>query len=392
VLFALGRGGYHGPMTPSSRSDIAPFVVMDVMEAAAAVEREGRPVFHLEVGQPSTSAPKPVLAAAERALRDDRLGYTVSLGVPALREAISTHYANRWNAAIPPERIVVTTGSSGAFLLAFIAAFDAGARVAVAAPSYPCYRNILQSLDVEVVSVPCGAETRYELTPDLLDGLGRIDGIIVASPSNPTGSIVDEPTLRDLHRWCDARGAVLISDEIYHGIHYGRSPTTAAALGERAFVINSFSKYFSMTGWRIGWMVVPPTAVRAVEKLMQNLFISAPTLAQLAAVAAFDAADELDGHVRRYARNRGIILDALPKVGLDVYAPPDGAFYVYADVSPWTDDSVRFCRELLQATGVAITPGVDFDPARGRRTVRFSYATDTASVEEAMARLAAFVG
>jgi aspartate/methionine/tyrosine aminotransferase len=378
-------------MIRSARSDIAPFVVMDVMEAASALEREGRRVMHLEVGQPSTPAPRVVLDAAARALRDDRLGYTVALGVPALREAIAAHYA-RAGAPTPPERIAVTTGSSGAFLLAFIAAFDAGARVAVAAPSYPCYRNILRALDVEVVTVPCGPETRYELTPALLDGLGRIDGVIVASPSNPTGGVVDAPTLRALSDWCDAHDATLISDEIYHGIHYGRTPVTAAGVSDRAFVVNSFSKYFSMTGWRVGWMVVPAAAVRTVEKLMQNLFISAPTLGQLAAVAAFDAAEELDGHVARYARNRAVILDALPRLGVTAYAPPDGAFYVYADISPWSADSVGFCAELLRATGVAITPGVDFDPERGGRTVRFSYATDTASVEEAMARLGAFVG
>jgi aspartate/methionine/tyrosine aminotransferase len=378
-------------MTQSARSDIAPFVVMDVMEAANALERGGRRVMHLEVGQPSTPAPRLVLEAAARALRDDRLGYTVALGVPALREAIAAHYA-RAGVKVSPERIAVTTGSSGAFLLAFIAAFDAGARVAVAAPSYPCYRNILRALDVEVVSVPCGPETRYELTPELLDGLGHVDGVIVASPSNPTGGVVDVPTLRALSGWCDAYGAILISDEIYHGIHYGRAPVTAAGISDRAFVINSFSKYFSMTGWRIGWMVAPADALRTVEKLMQNLFISAPTLGQLAAVAAFEASEELDLHVARYARNRDVILGALPRLGVTSYAPPDGAFYVYADISPWSDDSVRFCADLLQATGVAITPGVDFDPIRGNRTVRFSYSTDTASVEEAMTRLGAFVG
>ena len=378
-------------MTASRRSEIAPFVVMDVMDAAARLERTGRDVLHLEVGQPSTPAPKPVLAAAARALQEDVLGYTVSTGVPALREAIARHYADTYGVRIAPGRICVTTGSSGAFLLAFIAAFDAGARVAVAAPSYPCYRNILQALDVEVAQVPCGPDTRYELTPDHLDGLGRVDGVIVASPSNPTGSMIDEALLRDLAAWCDRRGATLVSDEIYHGVQYGRPATTAAAVSDRAFVVNSFSKYFSMTGWRVGWMIAPEAMTRPVEKLMQNLFISAPTLAQLAAVAAFDAKEELDGHVARYAANRAIILEALPKLGVERLAPPDGAFYVYADVSPWTSDSVAFCAELLQATGVAITPGVDFDPARGRSTVRFSYAADTASVAEAMRRLAGFV-
>jgi aspartate/methionine/tyrosine aminotransferase len=379
-------------MKPSRRSDVAPFVVMDVMEAAAKLERAGRRVFHLEVGQPSTSAPRAVIEAAERALKDDRLGYTVALGVPSLREAIAAQYATHWGANVAPDRIVVTTGSSGAFLLAFIAAFDAGARVAVAAPSYPCYRNILQSLDVDVVSVPCGPDSRYELTPEILDGLGPVDGIIVASPSNPTGSVIDESGLQALHRWCERHGAALISDEIYHGIQYGRTPTTAARFGDSAFVVNSFSKYFSMTGWRIGWMVTPPGALRTVEKLMQNLFISAPTLAQLAAVAAFDGRDELEGHVARYAQNRDILLEALPRLGVCGFAPPDGAFYVYADISAWTDDSVRFCSELLEATGVAITPGVDFDPARGLHTVRLSYATDTASAEEAVHRLGGFLG
>ena len=389
---ALAATAMTAPMTPSSRSEIAPFVVMDVMQAASTLERTGRRVMHLEVGQPSTPAPRLVLDAAAKALADDRLGYTVAVGLPVLREAIAAHYQRTAGVAVSPERIAVTTGSSGAFLLAFIAAFDAGARVAVAAPSYPCYRNILQSLDVEVVCVPCGPQTRYELTPAMLEGLGRIDGVIVASPSNPTGGVVDASTLRALSDWCDGHGAVLISDEIYHGIHYGRAPVSAVGVSERAFLINSFSKYFSMTGWRIGWMVVPPQAMRAVEKLMQNLFISAPTLAQLAAVAAFDAAEELDAHVARYAVNRDVILDALPRLGVTTYAPPDGAFYVYADISPWSDESVRFCAELLQATGVAITPGVDFDPARGNRTVRFSYATDTASVEEAMRSLGRFVG
>ena len=379
-------------MIPSVRSAIAPFVVMDVMEAAARLERSGRTVMHLEVGQPSTSAPRPVLEAAARALQADVLGYTVATGIPPLRQALAVHYARTYGLEVAPDRFVITTGSSGAFLLTFLAAFDAGARVAVAAPSYPCYRNILQSLDVEAVCVPCGPDTRYELTPGLLDGLGRVDGVIVASPSNPTGSMIDEATLRALCGWCDAHGATLISDEIYHGIQYGRPAVTAAAISPGAFVINSFSKYFSMTGWRIGWMIAPEPALRPVEKLAQNLFISPPTLAQLAAVAAFEATDELDGHVARYARNRAILLEALPRLGIERLAPPDGAFYVYADVSPWTADSVAFCADLLEATGVAITPGVDFDPDRGRRFVRFSYATDTASVVEAMRRLQGFVG
>ncbi|MEO6340134.1 MAG: aminotransferase class I/II-fold pyridoxal phosphate-dependent enzyme [Caulobacteraceae bacterium] len=379
-------------MIPSVRSAVAPFVVMDVMEAAAKLERAGRRVLHMEVGQPSTPAPRTAIEAAARGLKDDLLGYTVAVGVPVLRERIAGHYARTYGVTVTPERIVVTTGSSGAFLLTFIAALDAGARVAVAAPSYPCYRNILQSLDVETVAVPCGPETRYELTPELLDGLGRIDGVIVASPSNPTGSMIDAPRMAALAAWCEAKGTVLISDEIYHGIQYGFTPVTAAAFNHRAVVINSFSKYFSMTGWRVGWMVVPDDMVRTVEKLAQNLFISAPTLAQIAAAAAFDARDELDGHVASYARNRAVLLDVLPRLGLTTFAPPDGAFYVYADITPWSGDSVKFCADLLEATGVAITPGVDFDPARGRHTVRFCYARDVDTVAEAMIRLEGFVG
>jgi aspartate/methionine/tyrosine aminotransferase len=380
--------------TPSRRGEIQPFVVMEMAKAARVLEQAGRPVFHLEIGEPSTPAPALVRAAAARALDDDLVGYTEALGLAALRTRIAAYYLQRHQVEIPIERIVVTTGSSAGFLLAFLSAFDGRARVAVAAPSYPCYRNILAALDVEVVAIPCDAETGYQLTPDLIDQAARaggaFDGVIVSSPANPTGSIIRPAAMADLADYCAAARVTLISDEIYHGLCYGEPPTTAAALSHEAIVLNSFSKYYSMTGWRIGWMIAPPTLARGVEKLAQNFFISAPTLSQLAAIAAFDATEELEGHVRRYRENRALVLAALPALGVDRYAPPDGAFYVYGDISHLTDDSVSFCKELLQATGVALTPGVDFDLLGGHETVRISYATSTAAVAEAMQRLTAY--
>ncbi|HEY2658228.1 MAG TPA: aminotransferase class I/II-fold pyridoxal phosphate-dependent enzyme [Caulobacteraceae bacterium] len=381
-------------MSLSQRGEIPPFVVMEVAKAAVELERVGRPVFHLEVGQPSTPAPVLALAAARRALDEDILGYTLATGIHKLRSRIVEHYRRVHGIDVPIERVVATTGSSGGFLLAFLAAFDGKARVAIAAPSYPCYRNILGALDVEVVAIPCGPETRYQLTPALIEeaarASGAFDGIIVASPSNPTGSIIDAVAMIALADYCRAARMTLISDEIYQGIQYDTPVVTAAALDEEAIVLNSFSKYFSMTGWRIGWMITPPSLLRGVEKLAQNFFISPPTISQIAATAAFDATEELDGHVRRYRQNHDIVMAALPGLGINQFAPPDGAFYVYADISHLTDDSVRFCSDLLQATGVAITPGVDFDRERGHRTIRISYCTATAAVVEAMERLKAF--
>ena len=378
----------------SRRGEIPPFVVMEMAKAARLLEQDGRRVFHLEVGQPSTPAPATVRAAAARALDADILGYTDAIGILPLRERIAEHYRDAHGVELPLDRIVVTTGSSAGFLLAFLSAFDGHARVAIAAPSYPCYRNILGALDVEVVAIPCGPETRYQLTPEVLEAAaregGRFDGVIVASPANPTGAVIEPAALHALADYCDTAGMTLISDEIYQGLHYGAAPLSAAAVTDHAIVLNSFSKYYSMTGWRIGWMIAPPGLARGMEKLAQNFFISAPSLSQHAALAAFDAEDELQGHLRRYAANRALVLDALPGLGITRFAPPDGAFYLYGDISHLTDDSVSFCERLLQATGVAITPGVDFDRANGRYTARISFATDTASVAEAMQRLNAF--
>jgi aspartate/methionine/tyrosine aminotransferase len=376
----------------SRRGQVPPFIVMDVMQAAADREANGGEVLHLEVGQPSTSAPAGVIAAAHKALDTDRAGYTVAFGIPDLRHAIARHYRDSYGVEIGIDRIAVTTGSSGAFTLGFLAAFEAGDRVALASPGYPAYRNILSALNIEVVDLLTGPETRFQPTPELLERSQtesgkKIDGLIVASPSNPTGTILGASELASLCDYCRKSGIRLVSDEIYHGISYGTSVVTALDFGDDAIIINSFSKYFSMTGWRLGWMILPPELVRSAECLAQNFFISPPTLSQLAAVAAFDCREELDGNVRRYAANRDILLKGLPDAGLSDIAPPDGAFYVYANVSRITNDAADFCRRLLNDTGIAITPGNDFDPQRGDGYVRFSYAGSEDTMREACTRL-----
>jgi aspartate/methionine/tyrosine aminotransferase len=379
------------------RGMVPPFIVMDVLAAANERAAAGDAVYHLEVGQPSTPAPQGVIAAARRALDGERLGYTESLGTPALRRRIARHYRDWYGVDLDPARVVVTTGSSGAFLLAFLAAFDAGDRVALAAPGYPAYRNILTALGVEPVLLPVGANTRFQPTAALLDALlasdgGHIDGLIIASPSNPTGTMLDRQALADLAALCRRRGIRLVSDEIYHGITYGEAATSALGLTDQAIVINSFSKYFSMTGWRLGWAVLPADLVRPVECLTQNFFISPPALSQAAAIAAFDCHDELKANVARYAANRALLLDRLPRAGFERIAPADGAFYLYAAVDHLTQDSHDFCRRMLAETGVAATPGTDFDPQRGHRFVRFSFAGTTADMEAAADRLVAWRG
>ena len=369
---------------------VDPFIVMDVMAAAAEKEAAGDTVIHLEVGQPSTPAPKGALAAAHAALDSDRIGYVAALGMPALRERISRHYRDVYKVDVPAERVIVTTGSSGGFPLAFLASFDAGDRVALAAPGYPAYRNILAALNLEAVDLPTSAADNFQPTVAALEKAGRIDGLIVASPSNPTGTMVGHAEMKELARWCERNGVRLISDEIYHGIVYEGDTVSAAEVTDRAIVINSFSKYFSMTGWRVGWMVVPQDLVRPIERLAQNFFISVPTLSQHVALAAFDCRDELDGHVRRYKTNRDLLLDGLPGAGLKTFAPAEGAFYLYADVNHLTNDSREFCSRMLKEAGVATTPGVDFDRARGAGTLRISFAGSTAEMEEAVRRLKAW--
>jgi aspartate/methionine/tyrosine aminotransferase len=375
----------------SRRGAVPAFIALEVLREANARAAEGASIVHLEIGQPSTAAPRAVVEAAKLALDTHQIGYTEALGLPALRQRIARHYRDFYGVEVDPARVAVTTGSSGAFLLGFLATFDAGDRVALASPAYPAYRNILLALDLEPVALPTGPETHYQPTPELLDGLGgRIDGLIVASPANPTGTMLRGDALKRLYDHCVARGIRLVSDEIYHGITYGERPATAVALGDDAIVINSFSKYFSMTGWRLGWMIAPPKLLRPVESLAQNLFISPPTLPQHAALAVFDCTAELDANVRRYAQNRALLLHRLPEAGFDQLVPPDGAFYLFADVSRLTNDSHAFCSRMLAEAGVAATPGADFDTERGHHYVRFSFAGSTTDMEEAVRRLKAW--
>ncbi|HZZ96312.1 MAG TPA: aminotransferase class I/II-fold pyridoxal phosphate-dependent enzyme [Jatrophihabitantaceae bacterium] len=365
----------------AQRSGIAPFHVMRVVDAVVARRAAGLPVVDMSAGQPSTPAPVAVRAAAAAAIETDRIGYTNALGIPSLRSAIAEHYRHTDGLDLDPDNVVVTTGSSGAFLYAFLASFDAGDTVAMARPGYPAYRNMLAALGCEVVELPCGPETRFQPTVEQLDALAEPPaGLVLASPANPTGTMVDAAELAALTAWCDRHGTRLISDEIYHGITFAMSAATAWRTSRRAVVVNSFSKYFSMTGWRIGWLLVPDELRDSIDRLAGNFAICPPALSQLAAVAAFADYDELDANVTRYAANRAMLLDALPQIGLDKLAPADGAFYIYADVSRWTTDSLGFAARLLAEAGVAAAPGVDFDPIDGGRFLRMCFAGDAAEI------------
>ena len=372
----------------AKRGTIPPFIVMDVMRAANERAAGGGDVLHLEVGQPGTDAPAPVMEAAREALGRELLGYTDAFGIESLRSRIARHYSETYGVDVDPGRVMVTTGSSAAFVLAFLGAFEAGDRVALASPGYPGYRNILKALGVEPVGLPVGPDSNFQPTPEVLEAApGRVDGLIIGSPSNPTGTMIHRDRLEALVAYCADNEIRLISDEIYHGITYGETAETALAFTDEAVVINSFSKYFSMTGWRLGWMVFPERLSRSMECLGQNLYISPPTLSQFAAVTVFDCKDELDANVRRYARNRELLLGELPKAGFDELAPADGAFYLYAEVAHLTNDSQDFCRRMLSETGVAVTPGVDFDPERGSHYMRFSFSGPTEDMAEAARRL-----
>jgi aspartate/methionine/tyrosine aminotransferase len=377
-------------MRTSRRSDVDPFIVMDVMEAARRAEEAGRRIIHMEVGQPGTGAPQGAVAAVARAMGDNALGYTVSLGLPALRARIARLYGDWYGVDLNPDRVIVTSGSSGAFILSFTALFDTGDRVGIGAPGYPSYRQILRALDLVPVDLPAAPENRYQPVPADLAGQD-LKGLLVASPANPTGTMLDRAALGALIGAAQDMGASFVSDEIYHGLEYEAKAVTALQITDEAYVINSFSKYFSMTGWRVGWMVVPEDHVRRVERLAQNLFICAPHVAQVAALAAMECEDELQANLAVYARNRALMLDGLPKAGFTKIAPPDGAFYVYADVSDLTDDSRAFAAEILDRAGVAVTPGLDFDPVRGHGTLRFSYARSTEDIAEGLDRLRAFM-
>jgi aspartate/methionine/tyrosine aminotransferase len=384
----LGRA--RNLLRPSERSNVPPFMVMDVVAAAARLEAQGRRIIHMEVGQPAAGAPATAIAAARAALGDARLGYTETLGTETLRRRVALAYGEWQGIDLDPSRIVVTTGSSAGFILAFLAAFNAGDRVAIGVPGYPPYRHILAALGCEPVVIETGEATRWALTAEALLAAHRakpLNGVIVASPANPSGTMMTVSAMTDLIRCAEDAGIAVISDEIYHGLDYAFVAESAARIASDVIVINSFSKYFCMTGWRIGWMVVPPSLLRAVERLQQNLAISVPTLSQIAAEAAFEGRPELESVRRGYEENRRILLDGLPRVGLDRFLPADGAFYLYADISRFSTDSFAFATRMLEEAGVAATPGVDFDPQRGRNFLRLSYAGGASDMREAVERI-----
>lgn len=378
-------------MKNSTRSEVDPFIVMDVMEAARQAEAQGAHVIHMEVGQPGTAAPLPARQALAAHLDQDALGYTVALGLPELRFGIADLYRRWYGVNLDPARVVVTSGSSAAFLLAFTAFFDAGARVGVAEPGYPSYRQILKALSLQPVGISTDPDTGHRMKPQAL-AQAEIEGAIIASPNNPTGTMLDRTDLGALIDVCQERDRTFISDEIYHGLHYGARAVSALELSDEVCVINSFSKYFSMTGWRVGWMVVPDRFVRVVERLAQNMFICAPHAAQIAALGALqdDARAELEANRDAYAQNRETVVAGLRAMGLETFAPPDGAFYVYVDTSAISDDSLALARDILHRAKVAVTPGLDFDPVRGHGALRLSYARAPEDIAEGMARLAAY--
>jgi aspartate/methionine/tyrosine aminotransferase len=390
MLDATLRDRANALLTASGRSDVPPFMVMDVMAAAARIEANGGHVIHMEVGQPAASAPKTAIAAARAALEGGRIDYTSALGIPSLRARIAQHYSDTYRCTVDAERIVVTTGSSGGFILAFLALFEPGDRVAVTVPGYPPYRHILTALGCEPVLIETSSETRHALTGEALLAAHRekpLQGVLVASPANPTGTMMSREALTSLMAAAQSAGIRFISDEIYHGLDYAFPAVTAAELSPDALVINSFSKYFCMTGWRVGWMVVPEPLVRPIERLQQNLSISVPTLSQIAAEAAFEGRQEMEAIKHGYQENRRILIEGLPQAGLTDFLPADGAFYLYADVSKFTSDSFAFAGEMLEKTHVAATPGIDFDPVHGRAFIRLSYARSAEDMHEAVARI-----
>ena len=378
-------------LAPSGRSGVPPFIVMDVMAAAERIEAAGGHVIHMEVGQPAAAAPKPAIEAAAAALRGGRIDYTSALGIASLRQRIARHYRETYGCSVDADRIVITTGSSGAFILAFLAMFEPGDRVAVTIPGYPPYRHILTALGCEPVLIETTSDTRHALTGEALLAAHHktpLKGVLVGSPANPTGTMMSREALTGLMAAAEGAGIRFISDEIYHGLDYAFPAVTAAELSPHAVVINSFSKYFCMTGWRVGWMLVPEPLVRPIERLQQNLAISVPTLSQIAAEAAFDGREEMEAIKRGYVENRRILIEGLPRAGLTKFLPADGAFYLYADVSDFTSDSHAFAKTMLEQAHVATTPGVDFDPVHGRSFIRFSYARSADDMREAVARIA----
>ena len=377
-------------MKLSRRSQVDPFIVMDVMEAARAAEAKGRRIIHMEVGQPSTLAPVQARQVVAESLVSNPLGYTVALGLPDLRQGIARLYMDWYGLDLDPSRVVVTSGSSAGFLLAFTALFDPNARVGLASPGYPSYRQILKALSLQPVDISTDADKGYQLSVQDVAAL-QLDGLLVASPGNPTGTMLEKPALQALADYAKKSGIGFISDEIYHGIEYEKKAVTALEVTNTVYVINSFSKYFSMTGWRVGWLVVPQDHVRSIERLAQNMFICPPHISQIAALKALDCGEEMEKNLAVYAENRRLMLAGLPQAGITQIAPPDGAFYIYADISKFGVDSRIFAAQVLADAGVAITPGLDFDPLRGAHTIRLSYAQSTDEIVEGLCRLKAFM-
>jgi len=377
-------------MKKSNRSNVDPFIVMDVMEAARKAEQSGKNIIHMEVGQPGTPAPKLANESVKKQIQTNNLGYTVALGLPELRSRISKLYGEWYNLDLNPERVIITTGSSGAFILSFATLFDQGNRVGVGSPGYPSYRQILKAQSLIPVDIETDLQNKFQPTPEDIKN-NNLNGLLVASPANPTGSMLDKSSLEKLITTCKENDVSFISDEIYHGIEYETKSVSALEITDDCYVINSFSKYFSMTGWRIGWMIVPEDHVRQVEKVSQNLFICPPHVSQIAALAALDAKDELNENVKVYKKNREILLKELPEAGFTTFSPPDGAFYIYVDISKFSTDSLNFCKKVLDEAGVAITPGLDFDQKRGSSTIRFSYARSTEDIIEGAKRIKKFM-
>ena len=377
------------PRPLAERSAIDPFIVMDVMGEANARELSGDDIIHMEVGQPASPAPKAARERARQALENQRLGYTEALGLPKLRERIARHMSERYGVGVRPERVVVTAGSSAGFVLAFLALLDQGYSLGLPSPGYPCYRQILKALNVRPTLIETSGQGRWMPTVadvERLAGEGAA-GLLLASPNNPTGTMALSRRPAEIAETCRRHRLWLISDEIYHGLEYEAPAETALAHSDEAIVVNSFSKYFSMTGWRIGWLVVPEPLVRPIERLTQNLYISPPAISQVAALGAFDGIDELEAIKASYARNRAMLLEELPRAGLSSILPADGAFYLYADISRFTGDSEAFAKTMLKDIGVAVTPGIDFDPDRGRNYIRFCYAGAEAQMREAARRI-----
>lgn len=381
-----------GPLPKPSRlaQSVPAFIVMDVMAAAERIERKGGSVIHMEVGQPSAPTPASICRAAAGVLERGHVGYTQALGNRSLRERIALYYAERHGVTISPERVVVTTGSSGGFVLAFLACFERGARVAITAPGYPAYRNILMALGLEPVEIPVDAASDYVMTGEAIRTIHHekpLAGVLVMSPANPTGVVMSREQLADVSQTCRALGLWFISDEVYHGLTYEKPEHTALSLNDEAIIASSFSKYYCMTGWRVGWLVLPERMVRIVERLQQNMSICVPHLSQIAAEAAFSAVEECEAIKAGYAQNRRFLLEALPQIGIDRFFPADGAFYIYADVARYTNDTMAFCKRVLDEVNVAITPGLDFDAERGGRMIRLSFAGSLAECEEGVGRL-----